>query len=257
MSFYRELKDDERPVWLDMGAIRDEKVDSFFNGCCVGVVVAVAAFLIVILLTGCQPVTSSSTPTTTHGVITVQTTSTTTAQPMNQGTGDCKMVGADPDPICTPGAINPAVTQANISSTICKSGWTATVRPPLSYSSKLKGLAMGTGPYTISYQGQTWTDRGYNSQPKSRNDVELDHLVPLETGGAPADPHNLFPEPGGVAHYALLVNGVDGSSIAKDSYEGWVKRQICSGKLTLVEGQARFLGGHWFENYLQDRKPGQ
>ncbi len=34
-----------------------------------------------------------------------------------------------PDPACTPGTVNPAVSQANIADTICKSGWTSTVRP--------------------------------------------------------------------------------------------------------------------------------
>ncbi|MEU1596054.1 hypothetical protein ABZ468_25155 [Streptomyces sp. NPDC005708] len=36
------------------------------------------------------------------------------------------------DSSCTPGAYNPDVTQSNIHSTICVSGWTATVRPPTS-----------------------------------------------------------------------------------------------------------------------------
>src|SRR5689334_838052 len=35
-------------------------------------------------------------------------------------------------------ALNPAVTQATIHATICVSGWTATVRPPSSYTSELK-----------------------------------------------------------------------------------------------------------------------
>jgi hypothetical protein len=30
----------------------------------------------------------------------------------------------------TPGVVNPAVTQATIRSTICKRGWTRTIRPP-------------------------------------------------------------------------------------------------------------------------------
>jgi hypothetical protein len=36
---------------------------------------------------------------------------------------------ARPDPHRTPGAINPAVTQDTIASTICVKGWTRTVRP--------------------------------------------------------------------------------------------------------------------------------
>jgi len=38
----------------------------------------------------------------------------------------------------TPGAINPAVTQANIAFTICTSGYTKTIRPTSSYTTDLK-----------------------------------------------------------------------------------------------------------------------
>ncbi|MFI6474846.1 hypothetical protein ACIBL5_31820 [Streptomyces sp. NPDC050516] len=37
-----------------------------------------------------------------------------------------------PDPKCTPGALNPKVTQQNLASTVCKSGYTGTIRPPVS-----------------------------------------------------------------------------------------------------------------------------
>ncbi len=37
-----------------------------------------------------------------------------------------------------PGAINPAVTQANIQATICVRGWTRTVRPPEHFTYRLK-----------------------------------------------------------------------------------------------------------------------
>jgi hypothetical protein len=43
-----------------------------------------------------------------------------------------------PDPACTPGVTNPNVRQGTIGSTICVSGWTATVRPPTSYTNPLK-----------------------------------------------------------------------------------------------------------------------
>jgi len=49
--------------------------------------------------------------------------------------------GADaqlPNETRTPGFVNAAVTQANIHQTICVSGWTATVRPPTSYTTQLK-----------------------------------------------------------------------------------------------------------------------
>jgi hypothetical protein len=45
-----------------------------------------------------------------------------------------------PDPALTPGAINPDVTQMNISRTVCVRGWTKTVRPPAFYTNRLKNL---------------------------------------------------------------------------------------------------------------------
>jgi len=38
----------------------------------------------------------------------------------------------------TPGVLNPAVTQATLFSTVCRKGWTRTVRPPVSYTNELK-----------------------------------------------------------------------------------------------------------------------
>ena len=46
--------------------------------------------------------------------------------------------GPLPDPVRTPGAVNPAVTQETIYSTICRSGWSASVRPPAAYTGALK-----------------------------------------------------------------------------------------------------------------------
>ncbi|MET7980088.1 hypothetical protein ABZW44_45395 [Streptomyces mirabilis] len=84
-----------------------------------------------------------------------------------------------PDSSCTPGSYNPNVTQSNIHSTICVSGWTDTVRPPTSYTNPLKAQGI--------------IDYGYSDTNMS--DYEEDHLVPLELGGAPRDPGNLWPEP--------------------------------------------------------------
>jgi hypothetical protein len=46
--------------------------------------------------------------------------------------------GQLPDPRCTPGSIDPAVTTATIRSTICKHGWTKTVRPPEAQTERFK-----------------------------------------------------------------------------------------------------------------------
>jgi hypothetical protein len=116
-----------------------------------------------------------------------------------------------PDPACTPGTYNPAVTQSTIGSTICVSGWTATVRPPTSYTNALK------------VQGIT----NYGYSDTNTADYEEDHFVPLELGGAPRDPANLWPEP----HY--VTNGT-GTSSTKDGVETKLKNAVCSGRITLA-----------------------
>ena len=92
--------------------------------------------------------------------------------------GTCQARGSLPDPHCTPGALNPDVTQASIGQTICVSGWTKTVRPSesITHDEKLASMA-------------AYGDGG------STGDYEYDHLVPLELGGAVNDPRNLWPEP--------------------------------------------------------------
>jgi hypothetical protein len=110
-----------------------------------------------------------------------------------------------PDPSCTPGSFNSDVTQSTTGSTICVSGWTTTVRPPTSYTNPLKvqGIA----------------DYGYSDT--SLSDYEEDHLVPLELGGNPRDPGNLWPEPHS-----------EGSS-TKDGIETRLKNAVCDGRITL------------------------
>ena len=83
-----------------------------------------------------------------------------------------------PDPVCTPGVRYSQVTQADIGRTICKSGWTSTVRPPEDYTADLKVVQIGEYHY-------------------ARHDPSLyeeDHLIPLELGGSPTSVKNLWPE---------------------------------------------------------------
>ncbi|WP_327065442.1 hypothetical protein [Kitasatospora sp. NBC_01302] len=118
-----------------------------------------------------------------------------------------------PDPSCTPGAVNPDVTQDTIDSTICVSGWTATVRPPTSYTNRLKAQQI------VAY--------GYADTTMS--DYEEDHFIPLELGGSPTSPLNLWPEP------HATVDG--GSSYGKDGVETKLKNAVCAGKAGLTAAQ--------------------
>jgi hypothetical protein len=82
------------------------------------------------------------------------------------------------DALRTPGVLNPDVTQATIASTICRHGWTATVRPPTEYTDALKVRQLRE--YGLSGPASAYQE---------------DHLISLELGGHPTDPHNLWPEP--------------------------------------------------------------
>jgi hypothetical protein len=102
------------------------------------------------------------------------------------------------------------VTQDNIGQTICVSGYTATVRPPTSYTNPVKVWQM------VQY-GWTGTTADY----------EEDHLIPLEVGGNPTDPKNIWPEP-----YAEPNGARD-----KDKIENLLHDKVCSGKMTLADAQ--------------------
>ncbi len=130
----------------------------------------------------------------------------------------------EPNPALTPGAINPAVTQATIGSTICVSGWTATIRPPSSFTTALKIEQIGL----------------YGYADTSTASYEEDHLISLQLGGAPDDPKNLWPEP----YVATLPDGRDVGARVKDSLENALKRAVCTGTMTLASAQAS-IGIHW------------
>ena len=123
-------------------------------------------------------------------------------------TGTChyRDHGQLPDPRCTPGSIDPAVTQANIRSTICRSGYTKTVRPPEAQTERFK--------IDVAYvaYGDTHSEK-----------TELDHLVSLELGGS-NDATNLWPE-------------TPPTPNPKDKVENALNHAVCSGRVTLAAAQ--------------------
>jgi hypothetical protein len=125
------------------------------------------------------------------------------------GCGRRSAVGTPASPSRTPGVVNPAVTQATIAATICRRGWTATVRPPTSYTSALKLEQMRA-------YGETGPPSAYQE----------DHLISLELGGDPTDPRNLWPEP-----YPRASD--------VDRVENELNAQVCTGSLSLVEAQRK------------------
>jgi hypothetical protein len=151
--------------------------------------------------------------------------------------------GELPDPDCTPGVTNPNITQANINDNICKKAntgkqWTGvnpytgkpatgtnTLRPPTSYSGKLKALQI----------------KEYGLK-KPIGTYEEDHLISLQLGGNPVDPRNLWPE------FPKSVN-------QKDVFEGFLNRQVCSGKITLAQAQ-HDIATDWKAAWIAAGKPG-
>jgi hypothetical protein len=126
--------------------------------------------------------------------------------------GECHSVNGLPDPICTPGVADPRVTQDNILTTICVSGYTTKVRPSSRYTDALKVVQI----------------KAYGYADTKLADYEEDHLIPLELGGNPTDSRNLWPEP---------LSGVYAAT-KKDGVENSLHTKVCAGLMTLAAAQA-------------------
>jgi hypothetical protein len=140
------------------------------------------------------------------------------------GAGTCHARGSGlystPDPRCTPGALNPAVSVGTLDRTICRGGWTSTVRPPESITEPEKRMSM----------------RAYGDR-QGPAAYEYDHLVPLELGGAVNDPRNLWPEPDYPARAGFYLN-------PKDRLESILKRRVCERAMSLASAQ-RLIASDW------------
>ncbi len=163
-----------------------------------------------------------------------------------------------PNAKMTPGKINPDITQANLTSTVCSKDWTGinkftgkpakgtdVVRPPVSVTDKIKTRTMKAYGFT-----------GAASQ------YELDHFISLELGGCPDCVANLWPEAYGDAKHPMTVveraaferdhpgetTILPGSS-QKDKVEDHLKSEMCKGKITLAQAQ-KIISTDWYACYL-------
>jgi hypothetical protein len=172
------------------------------------------AVLLGLLMVACSSGSGSSSTTTVapHGLAALASVTTTTT-----------LV-----PVAPPAdMLNPDVTQATIASTICKRGWTATIRPPVAYTEALKRLGIRT----------------YGYADKRLSGYEEDHSVPLILGGSPTNRTNLWPEP-----HKL--------SVPDDGIEVSLGRAVCAGRMSLAEAQARIYTvklAHGFNRDLSSR----
>jgi hypothetical protein len=119
---------------------------------------------------------------------------------------------------CTPGALNPAVTQASIGRTICRVGYTRAVRPSESITAPEKRASM----------------RAYGLH-RAPGSYEYDHLISLELGGATNAARNLWPEPGD-------------SPNLKDKVENRLHSEVCHGRMSLARAQ-RIISLGWVSYY--------
>jgi len=75
-------------------------------------------------------------------------------------------------------------------------------------------------------------------------DYEEDHLIPLEVGGDPRDPRNLWPEP----------RGGEPNAGEKDRFENYLHAQVCSGRMMLVDAQ-RAIATDWVSAWSAAGRP--
>ena len=149
--------------------------------------------------------------------------------PQQSGGDSLNAAGAIlPNAARTPGALNPAVNQADIGQTICVPGWTKTVRPPSSLTTQLKVQQLASG---YAYKGDTAT-----------GDYEEDHLISLELGGAPSAQTNLWPEP---------YNTPEGARV-KDRVENKLHTLVCEHGISLATAQHAIASNWWtaYQTYV-------
>jgi hypothetical protein len=130
--------------------------------------------------------------------------------------------GALPNASITPGAI--ATTDTYF---VCHRS-TRAIRPPASYTDALKREQIAQ----------------YGFADTSLADYEEDHLVPLELGGDPRDPRNLWPES------RLTYPG----AAQKDKVEHALHERVCFGGLALTVAQHE-IATNWYAVWMRIGRP--
>ena len=129
-----------------------------------------------------------------------------------------------PDHRYTPGAIDARVTQENIHATVCTKGYTDQVRPDKQYTNRLKREQL----------------RQYGYLDLNPKNYEQDHLIPLNIGGNPSDPKNLWPQP----------RFGEWSADKKDDLEFVIYKMVCNGEISLHQAQSK-MAADWIQTYKE------
>jgi hypothetical protein len=124
-------------------------------------------------------------------------------------------------PAATPGAVDPAITQADIDLAICRPGYAGAARPTYVVTAPLKRRMM-----KAQHPGEAMAD------------YELDHLIPISIGGAPLEGRNLWLQP-----RRGQANAADKNALA---YVLW--RLVCEHRLPLRTAQTA-ISRDWTKAY--------
>jgi hypothetical protein len=135
-------------------------------------------------------------------------------------TSGCMVMGALPDPACSPGAVFPTATREQI----CVSGYAKSVRD-----------------VPQSEKQQVYAEYGIKSHKPG--EYEVDHIVSLELGGS-NEIANLYPEA------AEPRPGFH----EKDRYENYLHDQVCAGRIDLREAQRR-IAENWLRYWQEAGSP--
>jgi hypothetical protein len=119
-----------------------------------------------------------------------------------------------PDPVMTPGVVDPAATKEKI----CTSGYTATVRNVPDSLKKKVFAEYGVDPTSDRF--------------------EVDHLISLELGGS-NDIKNLWPQ-----SYTTTPNNAH----TKDVLENKLHAMICKGQIDMKTAQ-QVISSNWIDAY--------
>jgi len=131
---------------------------------------------------------------------------------------------AYPNSALTPGATDPRVTQRSIKRTVCSADYVTKAQPAATYVDRLKVRQIARYKYAD-------TDLG---------SYEEDHFIPIELGGDPDAPSNMWPQP---------LSPTPGAR-EKDRVEAFLHEQVCSGRTTLAAAQQAILND-WIAVYQQ------
>lgn len=144
------------------------------------------------------------------------------APPLGQRTktSGCVVRGPLPDPDCSPGAVFPSATAADI----CKPGYSRSVRN------------VPTATKNAVY-------REYGISSRVPGEYEVDHIISLELGGS-NEIANLFPEA------AEPRPGFH----EKDRYENYAHDQVCRGEIAIQEAQRR-IASDWLKYWIEAGRP--